>query len=263
MSQLTKTIKMALKSTEEERAMLRARSAVQRFPVVEWRQRMEDFHKRSIQASRGLAGPNAFRASDCDGARAQAIPDHDDWNPVYQAQPSQPNWDAQSIVESPRTPGPPGSPGQWSENTVTPGPDGLHAPPRLLPDGRRGSFSTDVSDNEGDYFAQNRGSTDVRQDYGNFLERANKTIARDNKHSPDPFLDAAPSRPFGAHSRVSSVESIASIVTEKQDSPLNKAIASVRLHEVHLQHMLSDNIVFSSLTPTVVSPRNSHLSFRT
>ncbi|EEB94922.1 hypothetical protein MPER_06191 [Moniliophthora perniciosa FA553] len=32
LSQLTKTIKMALKSTEEERAILRARSAVQRFP---------------------------------------------------------------------------------------------------------------------------------------------------------------------------------------------------------------------------------------
>ena len=48
MSQLTKTVKMALKSTEEERAMLRARSAVQRFPVVEWRRRTEDFHKRSI-----------------------------------------------------------------------------------------------------------------------------------------------------------------------------------------------------------------------
>lgn len=93
-------------------------------------------------------------------------------------------------------------------------------------------MSTDISDNEGDYFATTPspgGGTpgETRQDFGNFLERANKTIAKDQKHAPDPFLDPAPSRPFGAHSRVSSVESIASIVDEKQNSPLNKAIASV------------------------------------
>ncbi len=58
---------------------------------------------------------------------------------------------------------------------MTPGPDQLHA---LLPDGRRGSLSTDVSDNEGDYFIENRGSTDTRQDLGNFFERANRTIAK-------------------------------------------------------------------------------------
>jgi alpha-1,3-glucan synthase len=58
MSQLTKIIKMALKSTEEEHAMLRARSPVQRFPVVEWHQHMEDFRKCNI-TSRSLAGPNA------------------------------------------------------------------------------------------------------------------------------------------------------------------------------------------------------------
>ena len=239
MAQFTKTIKMALKSSEEERALLRARSAVQRFPVIEWRQRMEDFHSRSINMSRGVAGSNAFRITDCDGGSSgRPIGDHDDWNPEYQAHPAQPAWDAQSINESPRTPGIPNSPGEWSQGTLTPGQDGLHAPPRLLPDGRRGSFSTDVSDNEGDYFSQNRGSMDTRQDYGNFLERANKTIARDNKHAPDPFLDAAPSRPFGAHSRVSSVESIASIVTEKADSPLNKAIASVS-SKLQLQKFLS------------------------
>lgn len=223
MSQFTKTIKMALKSTEEERAILRARSAVQRFPVVEWRQRMEDFHKRSIYVSRSAAGPNAFRASDCDGGSGRPIGEHDDWNPEYQAQPAQPAWDAASLYEgqqSPRTPGPPGSPGQWSQDTLN--------PPRLAPDGRRGSFGTDVSDNEGDY---QRPSMDARpdqpQEYGNFLERANKTIAKDHKHAADPFLDAAPSRPFGAHSRASSVESIASIVDERDNSPLNKAIVDV------------------------------------
>lgn len=60
LSQLTKTIKLALRSTQDERAILRARSAVQRFPVVEWRQRLEDFQKRSITVSRSLAGENAF-----------------------------------------------------------------------------------------------------------------------------------------------------------------------------------------------------------
>ena len=237
MSQLTKTIKMALKSTEEERAMLRARSAVQRFPVVEWRQRMEDFHKRSINTSRGIASSNAWRPSDADFVPGSMhVQEPSSWEPEYQAYPSQPDWDSRSLVEghSPRMssmPNTPGSPGQWNQDPMTPSDPHLAAPPRLLGDGRRGSFSTDVSDNEGDYFSNNHSQSEVRQDFGNFLERANKTIARDQRHAPDPFLDAssAPSRPFGAHSRVSSVESISSIVDEKQNSPLNKAIASVRM----------------------------------
>ncbi|KZT09456.1 glycosyltransferase family 5 protein [Laetiporus sulphureus 93-53] len=222
MSQLTKTIKMALKSTEEERAMLRARSAVQRFPVVEWRQRMEDFHRRSITMSRNVAGPNAWRPSDAEVAGAYAISETDDWNPEQQAYPSQPEWDTRSASDSP---GLPGSPGQWSQETLTPGEGHPPAPPRLLGDERRNSSRTDVSDND-DYFSQQDGSVESRPDFGNFLERANRTIARDQRHVPDPFLDAAPTRPFGPHSRVSSVESIASIVDEKQNSPLNKAIAS-------------------------------------
>jgi alpha-1,3-glucan synthase len=62
LSQFQKTIKMALKSNQEERAILRARSAVQRFPVVEWRQRLEDFHRRSITISRSIAGDQAYYA---------------------------------------------------------------------------------------------------------------------------------------------------------------------------------------------------------
>ncbi|CDO74608.1 Glycoside Hydrolase Family 13 / Glycosyltransferase Family 5 protein [Trametes cinnabarina] len=228
-SQLTKTIKMALKSTEEERAMLRARSAVQRFPVVEWRQRMEDFHRRSITASRTIAGPNAWRPSDANfNPTGHNLHETTDWNPEFQAYPSQPDWDSRSIAESisPKI-NTPGSPGQWSVDTLTPGqPDPHLSAPRLVPHGRRGSVSTDISDNEGDYFSSQPSPGETRQDFGNFLERANRTIARDQKHTPDPFLDPAPSRPFGAHSRVSSVESIASIVDEKQNSPLNKAIAS-------------------------------------
>ncbi|KAF4623027.1 hypothetical protein D9613_002379 [Agrocybe pediades] len=77
LSQLTKTIKMALKSTEEERAILRARCAVQRFPVVEWHQKMETFHKRSINSSRALAGPNAWRETDCNGGGLRPMADMD------------------------------------------------------------------------------------------------------------------------------------------------------------------------------------------
>ncbi|KAI0302169.1 modular protein with glycoside hydrolase family 13 and glycosyltransferase family 5 domains [Russula brevipes] len=221
MSQLSKTIKLALKSTEEERAILRARSAVQRFPVVEWRQRMEDFHKRSINASRHLAAHDAWRPSDGATSGATVISEHDDWNPVLQVDPSHPDWDAQSGHRMPV----PGSPDQWSQETLTPGGDPfLQAPPRII-DGNRSSVISNGSDVESDYHSQNRVSTG-QPEFGNFLDKANRTIAKDQKHAPDPFLDA-PTRPaFGAHSRVSSVESIASIVDEKSNSPLNKAIAS-------------------------------------
>ncbi|KAJ7063334.1 modular protein with glycoside hydrolase family 13 and glycosyltransferase family 5 domains [Mycena amicta] len=232
LSQLGKTIKMALKSTEEERAVLRARSAVQRFPVVEWRQRMEDFHKRSINISRGAAASDAWRESDCDGGGVQPIAHVDDWNPVTQAYPSQPDWDNRSVRSiDPRysavAPGSPTTPGQWSQDTLTPTGD----VPRQMQD-RESTYSS----GSGDYFngEHGRGSTygDTPETpeprYGDFLERVNKTIGKDQRHAPDPFLDpsSAPSRPFGSHSRVSSVESISSIVDEKSNSPLNKAIAS-------------------------------------
>ncbi|THH17817.1 hypothetical protein EW146_g3074 [Bondarzewia mesenterica] len=233
LSQLSKTIKMALKSTEEERAILRARSAVQR-----------------IHMSRTLAGTDAWRPADGAIAGTGVIPDADDWNPVHQSDPSQPDWDSRSVNGSPHV-NTPGSPGQWSQETLTPGGDPfLTAPPRLLGDNRRGSFSTDVSDAEGDY--SSRGSMDTRPegqpDFNNFLDRANRTIAKDQRHAPDPFLEA-PTRPFGAHNRISSVESIASIVDEKSNSPLNKAIASFTdadggvAHDFvqKLQHLSSEN----------------------
>lgn len=230
LSQFTKTIKLALKSTEAERALLRARSAVQRFPVVEWRQRMEDFHRRSINTSRGVAGPNAFRESDCDGALPRVLlQEEEDWNPAEQAEPSQPDWDAQSTHT-----------GQF----LSPG---GHIP-RVSSSGSIASFTSDTpgglrssvaSDGGGDYFSQrNRVNSDLGETspgpdgYGNFLSRANRRIAKEQSHVPDPFLDGdnvvAPNRPFGAHHRVSSVESISSIMDEKgASSPLNKAIASV------------------------------------
>jgi alpha-1,3-glucan synthase len=253
MSQLTKTIKLALKSTEEERAILRARSAVQRFPVVEWRQRMEDFHKRSINASRHLAAHNVWRPSDGATGGAIAIAEHDDWNPVDQADPSQPDWDAQSVHTSPRM-NVPGSPGQWSQETLTPGGDPfLQAPPRII-EGQRLSINSNLSDAEGDSFSQN-GANTGQPEFGNFLDKANRTIARDQKHAPDPFLEA-PNRSFGAHSRISSVESIASIVDEKSNSPLNKAIASVRC-TYFSPYRLTYNTLFSSLMRMVVSLKNS------
>lgn len=216
LSQLTKTIKMALKSTEEERAILRARSALQRFPVVEWRQRTEDFHKRSIGVSRGEAGSNAWRESDCDGGGVQPMAQADDWNPVTQAYPSQPDWDNRSMrsVDPRYSNAPiPGSPGQWSQESLT----DPHQTPQMMHD-RDSTYSQD---------SIVPGTPAVG--YNDFLERANRTIAKEQRHAPDPFLEA-PSRPFGAHSRASSVESISSIVDEKSNSPLNKAIASVKPH---------------------------------
>ncbi|KZT42041.1 glycoside hydrolase family 13/glycosyltransferase family 5 protein [Sistotremastrum suecicum HHB10207 ss-3] len=234
LSQLSRTIKLALKSSQEERAMLRARSAVQRFPVVEWRHRTEDFHRRSIQTSRNIAEGNAWRASDCDGGGPRlAIPglETEDWDPEHQPDPSAPDWDAQSVQDGQSIRGPhsPGSPGQWSADTLAPGGNDYLSAPNV--GRRRGSFSTDVSDNE-ELSNNSRTSIDTRdetQDYGNFLSRVNRQVARDQRHAPDPFMDGAalpPNKPFGVHSRVSSVESIASIVDEKQNSPLNKAIAS-------------------------------------
>lgn len=228
LSQLTKTVKLALKSTEEERAILRARSALQRFPVVEWRQRTEDFHKRSITVSRNLSGANAWRESDCNSEGARPMVDTDDWDPVSQSYPSQPEWDNRSSMTSASLASPvalnsPGSPGRWSQDTLTP-----NAAPRLLqPDGYRSSYSTE--NGEVDYFSHSNASPEHNQSYGDFLEKANRVIGRDHRYAPDPFLDGGvtPSRPFGLHSRISSVESISSIVDEKSNSPLNKAIASV------------------------------------
>ncbi|KAJ8521655.1 hypothetical protein ONZ45_g1682 [Pleurotus djamor] len=227
LSQLTKTVKMALRSSEEERAILRARSAVQRFPVVEWRQRMEDFHKRSITNSRNAAGPNAWREADCDGRGVEFMAHSDNWDPVAQVHPQQPDWDVQSIAESRHHS--PGSPGQWSQENLSQS-DHLMAPPLLRPGSRKASFETDTS-NEDYFSSHSRAPSSINetpQAYGDFLEKANRVIAREQKGVPDPFVDAhlAPARPFGAHSRAQSSESIASIVDEKSNSPLNKAIAS-------------------------------------
>ena len=149
-SQFTKTIKTALKSTEEERAILRARSAVQRFPVVEWRQRMEDFHKRSITTSRTLAESDAWRPSDGgEHTTFGAIPENEDWNPEALAPPQQPNWgrNSMSIIGgnsymSPITPGTPQTP-LSSDGDSGVGNDYLSARPQIVEPNNRDSVSED------------------------------------------------------------------------------------------------------------------------
>lgn len=234
LSQLSKTIKLALASSKEERAILRARSAVQRFPVVEWRQKMEDFHKRSIVTSRHLAGDNAWRESDC--SVTISIPDleGEDWTPVTQPDPSRPEWANGSL---------------GSSRSSTFG-DSLYTPPiRRMPSHGRdtsppggsrnfspsltiGRSSTDTLDSEGG-FGETANTLLTPPDlesgepYGDFLARANRQIAREQKHLGDPFPSTSGKRPFGAHSRRGSSESISSIVDEKPDSSLNKTMTSV------------------------------------
>jgi len=63
LSQFENTVREALESTPQERQLLRARSVVLHFSAVECRQRTEDFHKKSIKASRGTTGSDAGRKS--------------------------------------------------------------------------------------------------------------------------------------------------------------------------------------------------------
>lgn len=156
----------------------------------------------------------------------------EDWTPEQISHPTQPDWDSRSVRSAggeptPRTPG---------ENSPSDA-HHLRAPPRIHDLGSRSSISTDASDGE-DYFSSHSRRPSGGRDppsgsgqtgYGDFLSRANRAIAKEQKHVGDPFLDGAkpPARPFNTHSRVSSRESIASIVDEKGDSPLNKAMESV------------------------------------
>ena len=80
LSQLSRTIKTALKPTEQERQLLHARPAIQRFPVVELHQRTEDYHSRSITASRSITGAKAWRPPDGESGPFRPISDHDDWS---------------------------------------------------------------------------------------------------------------------------------------------------------------------------------------
>lgn len=74
--------------------------------------------------------------------------------------------------------------------------------------------------------------TGSRQEFGHFLEKANKAIAQEQRNVPDPFLQVeTPQKPFGLHSRKASSESLATLAEEKSNSPLNKAVTSVRVSQ--------------------------------
>ena len=214
---------MALKSSEKERQLLRARSAVQRFPVVEWRQRTEDLHKRSINSSRKHAGQDAWRKSDGDMQGMLPIQHTGDWDPVHQDDPSQPSWgDPESLMDSPHL------------RSANASQDNLAAGQPLLtpPAGYRDSFASDSSVD-----MNNRNSVASQQHYNSFMERANRQFARQNQNAPDPFMSEQGRTPglrpysqYSTTSRISSVESIATIVDEKQSSVLNRADESVRTY---------------------------------
>ncbi|PLW45220.1 hypothetical protein PCASD_04029 [Puccinia coronata f. sp. avenae] len=89
-SQFTKTIQAALSSPEEERAVLRARSAHQRFPVLEWRIKMEDMHARSVRASRKYAGRFASKTNLTESTRPKDLP-HGQGEPSATHPPSESN----------------------------------------------------------------------------------------------------------------------------------------------------------------------------
>lgn len=282
LSQLTKTIKLALKSTDEERAILRARSAVQRFPVVEWRQRLEDFQRRSINSSRSHAGENAW-GYDQVGAFGGGMYSQDPGsNLSLAAGIGRPGTPDSSAPPSPVPGHRPlsGSPlqdqGSFDNNHLSPGAsyhdrfnsnkknnrtsaesfydEDPNASPLYYEDKRRsggkkffagGYDDEDVPSSQG---SSDHGDTTVvgsshsrdptaAQSYDNFLAAANRQFAKSSggRNVPDPYFDPrqstdgnfTPSRPFSVHSRVSSFDSISSIVDEKgASSPLNKAMES-------------------------------------
>jgi alpha-1,3-glucan synthase len=247
-SQLTKTIKLALKSTEDERAILRARSAAQRFPVVEWRQRVEELHRRSISTSRTLAGDNSWKAADCDNFRRQNdlidLP-ADDWNlKVHPDGPDDLTQDAIDRFSQPHSPYSTPILLQWSSDSLAPFDSRLNKVHGEL-NRSQTSFRTDSS-GEPDTTPPTPlvSSADLRDtgnwnllippsrlEIGSILSQANRLFSAARRHLADPFVDqesAVPSRPQPLHSRTSSSESISSIMEEKgPSSHLNKAIASV------------------------------------
>ena len=296
LSQLTKTIKLALKTSEQERAILRARSAVQRFPVVEWRQRLEDFQRRSITISRSIAGANAW-GYDMTGHTDGGAGGFYQQDPGSQQSLAAGQWGRSATPDSTAPNSPAvgsrrlsqaslvGSPGaertSYFENNNTNPSNGNLSPGMGKRAGDRTSaesFYDEDPNAQPLYFDQNngnggdkrhsrpkffqggyddedapssQGSSDhgestvvgsqngrepgAPQAYDNFLAAANRQFAKSSggRNAPDPYFDPrasqssenmAPSRPFTVHSRVSSFDSISSIVDEKNNSPLNKAM---------------------------------------
>ncbi|WAQ90638.1 hypothetical protein PtA15_13A37 [Puccinia triticina] len=89
-SQFAKTLRAALECPEEERAVLRARSVHQRFPVLEWRIKMEDIHARSVRASRKYAGRLTMNTNPTEVIKSDesSSVSHDQGKPVQVHPPS-------------------------------------------------------------------------------------------------------------------------------------------------------------------------------
>ena len=85
---------MALEFLERDRRLPRARSAVQRFPVMEWRQRTEEFHSRDPPPVDQSPDPKPRGRLGWESGPFRPIADHDDWNPTG---------GIQTVLRSPRT----------------------------------------------------------------------------------------------------------------------------------------------------------------
>jgi alpha-1,3-glucan synthase len=174
LSQFKKTIKKALKSTPKERQLLRARSAVQRFPVVEWRQRTEDFHKgvSTLAVESRDRTPGGRRTEICRGCYLSSMLEI---GTRFTKETRSTGWDHESLM---------GSPGLRSANVSQ---ENLAAgQPLLTPPGlpNRDSFASDMSAD-----TTYRNSVASQQQYNTFLERANRQFAQQNQHAPDPFME--------------------------------------------------------------------------
>ncbi|KAJ3781651.1 glycoside hydrolase family 13 and glycosyltransferase family 5 protein [Lentinula aff. detonsa] len=215
-SQLRKSIRMALGSGEGERKRMRARSAVQRFPVVEWRQRMEEFHRRSVSVSREEAGENAWRESDGwgfyelgDEGEVGEVDDRGGGRGKGEERVQRTN---EPLVLYNESPPPFNSPLDTDDEEEDEDEDEdeddhednehQHVDPDPDPDNTsstRVNTPQTQAQTQDDEFSPNPGLNQTlsslsqtflspSEDYVNFLERVNRLVARDRRRVPDPFL---------------------------------------------------------------------------
>lgn len=229
-----------------------------RFPVIEWRGRIEVFQKKAIRASRKGAGSHAYDYSDYVPPRQVAQQDRQYGDPT---QIERIDWSNRPPMDHPQA-----SYGGDSDALGRHAPE-VHDPfapdvDQMAPGARR--YASDSAShidspsaseyNDSPYFDDDparaygdapphdfeQAAGDRSSSYANFLASANRQIARGN-NARDPFFSSgasgrgsftddggvlqAPTRPFTMHSRVSSHSSISSIVDEHgSSSPLNKAM---------------------------------------
>jgi alpha-1,3-glucan synthase len=176
---------------------------------------MEDFHKRSINASRHLAGYNAWRQSDGISGSVAATTKQGVWNSIHLANPPQPEFDEPGEQDM-------NAPGYSSQGTSSRNDSFPQISPQVQ-DCDPNPIGCYMSDSEGGPVLPNH-DWNGQPDHGKFLDRTNRAITRALTHTPEPFLEAPsrliPSRPI-------SVTSITSIVGEKANSPLNKSMTLV------------------------------------